>query len=338
MNPSMPDDRPPVSSSPDDHADRDRHWIIALLGVLAAAAVAAVILLIVVVAGDDDGDQVTTEGTPTPVATAEPTSAPTGEPTAGPTPTAEPTAPEVTVTPTALATPTPTPTSTASPSATPTATASPDEPAGAGSPGRAARGFVEAVSDSDTEAAWALLGPRSRADLGDIEGLEDLMGELAEGWGAWAADGVDVDVVELGVFGDGPVSVATFRGEIAQEGTPQSAAAAMPVVTIDGMSFAEPLSRGDLVRFRHPEITTPPAVIDGAGSIRLAVPSSAEDVWIVLDGEREVEHGAPNEDGDLDRYVVEIQPALAPGEHVLVVAYRSPEALHADAVLFEVAN
>jgi hypothetical protein len=110
-------------------------------------------------------------------------------------------------------------------------------------PTQAVLEWVANLGDGDTGAAWAAMGPASRAHFGSESAFAAEGSGLAEGYGAWsAAEPDDVLVMSLTSSGDGELVVVTLVGTVDQEGTRHERAQAFPVRVVDGVATLEPFA------------------------------------------------------------------------------------------------
>ena len=72
------------------------------------------------------------------------------------------------------------------------------------------RSWLQAIQDGDEDAAWALMTEGARAEVGRDRFDELMTSELPEGFGAYADQGVDIEIVEIGTSGGSVGVVATM--------------------------------------------------------------------------------------------------------------------------------
>lgn len=88
-----------------------------------------------------------------------------------------------------------------------------------------AEAWVDALAGGDLDAAWELVGPASREEIGGRDGFERDRTALAEGWAAFGRADVDVRVVGSA----GGADLVVLRGVVQREGTTEDAAGVLPV-------------------------------------------------------------------------------------------------------------
>lgn len=193
--------------------------------------------------------------------------------------------------------------------------------------------WVADLGHGDADGAWDAMGEVSQAHFASEAEFQDLMTDLAEGYGAWsAAEPDDVLVTPVRSGDDGTIAVVTLVGDVEQEGVVQARADAFPVRLVDGEVVLEPFaSAGDL------EVVIPEPLSDdhsGYGSVGLqeelvfVLPTSAEAAVLRIDGGDTVVCGeAPGTDlHDLEeasglRCSYLPQGGFGPGDHVVTVAF-----------------
>ena len=72
------------------------------------------------------------------------------------------------------------------------------------------RSWLQAIQEGDEDAAWALMTEGARAEVGRDRFDELMTSELPEGFGAYADQGVDIEIVEIGTSGGSVGVVATM--------------------------------------------------------------------------------------------------------------------------------
>jgi hypothetical protein len=91
------------------------------------------------------------------------------------------------------------------------------------------RSWLQAIQDGDEDAAWALMTEEARAEVGRSRFDQLMASDLPEGLGAYANQGVDIEIVEIGTSGGDVGVVATLTGSLEQEGTTAFRAEAIPL-------------------------------------------------------------------------------------------------------------
>lgn len=211
--------------------------------------------------------------------------------------------------------------------------------------------WVGALGAGDADAAWASLGPASRDHLGGRAGLDDLMSELGEGYGAWAAaTPEEVLVTPVGAAADAQVVVVTLLGDVEHDGRVERRSDAFVVLLVAsaGDHHLEPFDTAGTIELVDPEV---PAS-DGAAprlegdELVIVVPDGVEAPVIRLDdGEPLVCGASPGteltalEGSTGQRCAVSPAGGIEPGEHHLTVAVMALDAsgVSAEAVRFRAA-
>jgi hypothetical protein len=91
------------------------------------------------------------------------------------------------------------------------------------------RSWLQAIQEGDEDAAWALMTEEARAEVGRSRFDQLMASDLPEGLGAYANQGVDIEIVEIGTSGGDVGVVATLTGSLEQEGTTAFRAEAIPL-------------------------------------------------------------------------------------------------------------
>jgi hypothetical protein len=103
--------------------------------------------------------------------------------------------------------------------------------------------WVAQLGAGDMGAAWASMGPASRAHFGSESAFAAEAGSLAEGYGAWSGAEPDhVLVTALTSSGDGSLLIVTLVGTVEQEGSRSRRAEAIPVRVVGGVAHLEPFA------------------------------------------------------------------------------------------------
>jgi hypothetical protein len=104
------------------------------------------------------------------------------------------------------------------------------------------RKWLQYVEEGKSRKAWRLMTKQSRRTIGGFEAFKKESSAWAEGWGAWAkARRRDFDVRVIAPMDDDAASVVTMTGIVAQEGPWRRSAAALPVITHDGVTKVDPV-------------------------------------------------------------------------------------------------
>lgn len=177
-----------------------------------------------------------------------------------------------------------------------------------------AEAWIAAVAAGDYDTVAALTSSRSLAAFGGREGIEEERTALAEGWGAWE-HAEDLEVSTLPPIADGVV-VVLLHGEVPQEGPPEEAWAAIPVVATDDGDRVEPF-----LQLGEPEVDPPPFTeISATPRFTVTAPAGMQ-VQAVVDDDHPASVSQV-EDADGDRVDVTVDQPLALGLHVLTVVLR----------------
>jgi hypothetical protein len=100
-------------------------------------------------------------------------------------------------------------------------------------------GYLE---EGKSRKAWRLMTRQSRRTIGGFEAFKRESSAWAEGWGAWAkARRRDFELRVIAPMDADAASVVTMTGKVAQEGPYRRSAAALPVITHDGITKVDPL-------------------------------------------------------------------------------------------------
>jgi hypothetical protein len=211
--------------------------------------------------------------------------------------------------------------------------------------------WVDDLGAGDAESAWDAMGSTSQAHFGSQSEFESVMGELAEGYGAWAAATPDDVLVMPVASADGStVAVVTLVGTVEREGTSQVGAEAFPVLIADGDVVVEPFASAGALEVVIPE----PASEDALGwepvgteeELVFVLPGSAEAPVLQIDGGDTVICGqAPgSEFGELDqsdgqRCAYLPDGGFSAGDHTVTIAFRGPDgrSITAEAIRFRAA-
>ena len=104
------------------------------------------------------------------------------------------------------------------------------------------RQWLEYVEEGKSRKAWRLMTKQSRRTIGGFDAFKKESSAWAEGWGAWAeARRRDFEVRVIAPMDDVAASVVTMTGIVAQEGPWRRSAAALPVITHDGVTKVDPV-------------------------------------------------------------------------------------------------
>ncbi|MPZ71483.1 MAG: hypothetical protein GEU71_18475, partial [Actinobacteria bacterium] len=102
--------------------------------------------------------------------------------------------------------------------------------------------WLEYLEEGNARKAWRLMTKQSRRTIGGFEAFKKERSAWAEGWGAWAnARRRDFEVRVIAPMDDDAASVVTMTGIVAQEGPSRRSAAALPVITHDGVTKVDPV-------------------------------------------------------------------------------------------------
>lgn len=206
-----------------------------------------------------------------------------------------------------------------------TATTAVADPA-ADDPTEVTRLFIDALGAGDTEAALALLGPRSTAYIQSLGG--DPLGfvtEMQEGYGAWAgAPDLDISSASAGVVAPltSELAIVTVQGTHPGEGTAEDRVDAFPLVREGDRWVVELVAFAD-GRENELEFTVPNGNNDGSlgsmvpnGEINVFVPAPGTVLFQIDGGEVRSDQTA---DIPAGTFALHAPPdPLAPGTHVLV--------------------
>ena len=191
--------------------------------------------------------------------------------------------------------------------------------------------WVGHLGAGDGEAAWSAMGESSQAHFDSQAEFEEMMTDLAEGYGAWsAAEPDDVLVTPVAADDEGTIAVVTLVGTVEQEGAAQPRAEAFPVRIVDGEVVVEPFaSAGPL------EVAVPEAAGHGgyesvgtSEELVFVLPGDAEAPVLRIDGGDTVVCGEAegSELSDLDqspgqRCAYLPEGGFDPGEHTVTIAF-----------------
>ena len=104
------------------------------------------------------------------------------------------------------------------------------------------RRWLEYLEEGRSRKAWRLMTKQSRRTIGGFDAFKNESSAWAEGWGAWAsARKRDFEVRVIAPMDDDAASVVTITGIVAQEGPWRRSAAALPVITHDGLTKVDPV-------------------------------------------------------------------------------------------------
>ena len=177
-----------------------------------------------------------------------------------------------------------------------------------------ARAWIDAIGAGDYDTVVALTSERSLAAFGGAEGVEENRTALAEGWGAWS-HAEDLETATLPPIGDA-AAVVVLHGQVAQEGPPREAWAALAVVaTVDGDRVEPFLDLGAIT-------VDPPAGTEVAAQPRFTITApTGVQVQAVIDAghSARVSQVASDEATTIE---VAANVPLDPGLHVLTVVLR----------------
>jgi hypothetical protein len=210
--------------------------------------------------------------------------------------------------------------------------------------------WVEDLGTGDGEAAWAAMGPASKAHFGSQAGFEDEMTALAEGFGAWAsAEPAEVLVTPVTAGDDGTIAVVTLVGDVEQEGTMQRRADAFPVLFVDGEPVLEPYASAGALEVVIPEPSGDEGELlpmETDEELVFVVPSGAAPPVLRLDtgealvcGQAEGTELSDLEDTAGQRCAYLPEEGLTPGEHTVTVAFLGDDgtSITAESLRFEAA-
>ncbi len=115
------------------------------------------------------------------------------------------------------------------------------------------RRWLEYVEEGKSRKAWRLMTKQSRRTIGGFEAFKKESSAWAEGWGAWAkARRRDLELRVIAPMDDDAASVVTMTGIVAQEGPWRRSAAALPVITHDGVTKVDPVHGRAEIRPQRP--------------------------------------------------------------------------------------
>ncbi len=98
------------------------------------------------------------------------------------------------------------------------------------------------LAEGKSRRAWRLMTKQSQRAIGGFDAFEAESSAWAEGWGAWAsARHRRFELRVIAPMDADADSVITMTGRVAQEGPYRRSAAALPVITRDGVSKVDPL-------------------------------------------------------------------------------------------------
>lgn len=183
-----------------------------------------------------------------------------------------------------------------------------------------ARAWIAEIGGGDDADAIALTAPRSLAAFGGPEGFAENETALAEGWGAWDfAEDLEVTAIEL----DAATAIVVLHGNVAQEGPPREAWAAMPVIATEDGDRVEPfLDLGNV------EGDPPTGATIEADHRFAAYALGGREVIFVVDTGQPVEPALQGADGDQQLGELDVT-GLEPGLHVLTVVLRNDDGIMA---------
>jgi hypothetical protein len=116
------------------------------------------------------------------------------------------------------------------------------------------RRWLDYVEEGRSRKAWRLMTKQSRRKIGGFEEFKKESSAWAEGWGAWAkARRRDLEVRVIAPMDDDAASVVTMTGIVAQEGPWRRSAAALPVITHDGVTKVDPVHGRVQIRPKRPQ-------------------------------------------------------------------------------------
>jgi hypothetical protein len=210
--------------------------------------------------------------------------------------------------------------------------------------------WVDDLGAGHADAAWKAMGSASRAHFASQAEFEDLMAELAQDYGAWAAADPDEVLVTPVASGDGDtIAVVTLVGTGDRDGSPQARTDAFPVRLHDGEVALEPFASAGSLEVVIPERATDDGSWKTVGTdeeLVFVLPEHAQAPVLQVDGGPTVVCGeaAGTELGDLDqsagqRCAYLPEGGFRPGDHTLTIAFlgASGEAVTAEAIRFEAA-
>lgn len=230
-----------------------------------------------------------------------------------------------------------------------TSTTARDRPAD-GTPERTVLSWVRALGAGDADAAWAALGPASRAHFGSRSAFDEQRAALAARYGVWAEGSPDrMIVTPVPSGGEAMLVAVTLVGTVHDGAASARRAEAIPVRLADGTAAVEPFAfAGEL------EIVAPGAagrgqslpVVSADDELVISVPRGVAAPIVRIDSGDPVVCGGESsttltEPADVPGQRCTYRPVggLTPGRRVLTVAFASADgtAVSARSVLFEVA-
>jgi hypothetical protein len=193
--------------------------------------------------------------------------------------------------------------------------------------------WVDDVGAGDVDAAWDAMGEVSQAHFDSQAEFEDLMTDLAEGYGAWsAAEPDDVLVTPVAAGDDGTVAVVTLLGTVEHEGTSQVRADAFPVRIVDGDIVLEPFASAGDMEVVIPEPTSDDGLswesIGTGEELVFVLPASVEAPVLQLDsgdtvvcGEAEGTEWSDLDQSDGQRCAYLPEGGFEVGRHTVTIAF-----------------
>lgn len=199
--------------------------------------------------------------------------------------------------------------------------------------------WLEYLEEGKSRKAWSLMTKQSRRTIGGFEAFKKESSAWAEGWGAWAnARRRDFEVRVIAPMDDDAASVVTMTGIVAQEGPSRRSAAALPVITHDGVTKVDPVHGRAEVRAVRPDggetLTHRPRFKAIVKRIRARTNS----VFFVVKGSRvDPQQAKLNKIGRRSyRATLRWPRRLSAGPHVLTIASWGRNGFKAVAVRFKV--
>lgn len=111
-------------------------------------------------------------------------------------------------------------------------------------------GYLE---EGRSRKAWRLITRQSRRAIGGFEAFKEESSAWAEGWGAWAkARRRAFELRVIAPMDSDAASVVTMTGKVALEGPYRRSAAALPVITRDGITKVDPVHGRARIRPTRP--------------------------------------------------------------------------------------
>jgi len=208
--------------------------------------------------------------------------------------------------------------------------------------------WVAAMAAGDTERAWDLLGPASKAHFGSRAAFA-AQGTAGADYAAWASSAPD-DAVVMTVPSQGAqVLVVTLVGSAERDGVRHWWAEAVPVRLVDGNRVVEPYAFAGEIDVEVPGAglaAEPLPVVSADDELVVIVPRGVDAPALSLDGHAPVICGAAAgttltqlEDAPGQRCTYRPAKGFAPGRSMLTVAFVAPDGLGiaAESVMFEAA-